>query len=111
MPQLTFRGFAPPLIEEVAPHLAAKLADVLDCPEDYFTFDCISVLSFSGGHSVPTEPFIEILWFDRGQPVQDEAAAVITQIFTEIGINELEICFKAVSPSEYYRNGIHYGQK
>lgn len=111
MPQLTFRGFAPPQVAEASCDLAPRLAALLNCPEDYFTFDCINVLSFFGGHSVPTAPFIEILWFDRGKALQDEAAQVITTLFKELGVEEIEICFKAVLPSAYYGNGIAYGQE
>ncbi len=111
MPQLTFRGFAPPQVAEATHHLAARLAAVLNCPEDYFTFDCLNVLSFSGGHSVSTAPFIEVLWFDRGKAVQDEAAKILNAAFVEMGMEDVEICFKAVAPAAYYGNGLPYGQE
>ncbi len=111
MPQLTFRGFTPPQVAQATPQLASRLAALLACPEDYFTFDCLDVLSFSGGAPVPTAPFIEVLWFDRGKAVRDEAAGILNETFVGMGMTDLEICFKAVEPAVYYGNGIPYGQK
>lgn len=111
MPQLTFRGFTPSQVAQASLHLAPRLAAVLNCPEDYFTFDCLQVQSFSEGESVPTYPFIEVLWFDRGKTVRDEAAMVINLVLLELGVPELEMCFKAVPKAAYYGNGLPYGQE
>ncbi len=111
MPQLTFRGIAPDQVAMASSGLPEKLAAVLDCPPDYFTFDCMSTVSFYNGLPVATAPFIEVLWFDRGKAVQDKAAELITETLINLGVEEPEICFKAVPTSAYYGNGIPYDRE
>lgn len=111
MPQLTFRGIAPDKVAMVSSSLPEQLAAILDCPQDYFTFDCLNPVSFFNGLPVPTAPFIEVLWFDRGKVIQDKAAETITEALRNIGVEELEICFKPISTSEYYGNGIPYDRE
>lgn len=111
MPQLTFRGIESPQVAQATLELAPRLAAAMACPEDYFTFDCLNIQSFSGGKAISTAPFIEILWFDRGKTVRDEAAKIINETFARLGITDLELCFNAVEPAVYYGNGIPYGQE
>lgn len=111
MPQLTFRGISPDQVAIASAGLPEKLAAVLDCPQDYFTFDFLNAVSFFNGLPVPTAPFIEILWFERGKTVQDNAAMIITEALRDLGVEELEICFKPVPTSAYYGNGIPYDRE
>lgn len=111
MPQLTFRGIAPDQVAMASACLPERLAAVLDCPQDYFTFDCLTTVSFFNGLPVSTAPFIEVLWFDRGRAVQDKAAEIITEALRSLGIEELEICFKPVPTSVYYGNGTSYDRE
>lgn len=111
MPQLTFRGIAPDQVAMASSGLPEKLAAVLDCPQDYFTFDCLNTVSFFNGLPVSTAAFIEVLWFDRGKVIQDKAAEIMTETLKGLGVEELEICFRSVSPSAYYGNGIPYDRE
>lgn len=108
MPQFTVRGVSAMTMSQVTKCLTPDLAKIMACPEDYFTYDCISSQSFYGGHSVPTAPFIEILWFDRGREVQDKVAQAVNQAFTAAGVKELELCFKPVQKCDYYADGVSY---
>ncbi|MDG2739264.1 DUF1904 family protein, partial [Vibrio parahaemolyticus] len=55
-------------------------------------------------------PFVEVLWFDRGQEVQDEVAKLITQQVRGIAGADIDVAviFSALSPKAYYDNGEHY---
>lgn len=110
MPQLTLRGIGTEQVETVSGPLAAELAVLLDCPEDYFTFDCLTTLSFFGGRQVDTAPFIDVLWFDRGTALQDQTAAAITAAFEKVGVKGLEICFRAAEKKDYYGDGVSYAR-
>lgn len=84
------------------------LKDVIGCPRDYFTIECINTTSIFDGEIVETFPFIEVAWFDRGQKTQDEAAKVITKHINNLGVKEFEIAFTIFKENNYYSNGEHY---
>ncbi len=110
MPQLTLRGITPQQAAQASRSLTPELAALFNCPEDYFTFDCLTVTSFFGGEPAATAPFIEVLWFDRGRALQDRAARCITEAFRLCGVENLEICFRATAPAAYYSDGTSYDQ-
>jgi hypothetical protein len=105
MPQLTIRGIDPMKLAAVSLELAAELAVLCECGTENFTFDCLPVTSFAEGIAVPTFPFIEVAWFDRGPAVRDRFAEALTRRIRDIGISELEIAFKVYSQDAYYCNG------
>jgi len=105
MPQLTFRGFSDSTVQRASETLTPILAEILECPEDYFTFDNLIVTSFFRGQRVLTYPFIEILWFDRGKEARDSVALAVTKTVFEMGIPEVEISFTASEKDNYYSNG------
>lgn len=110
MPQLTLRGITPQQAAQASRILAPELAALLNCPEDYFTFDCLTVTSFLGGEPAATAPFIDLLWFDRGKALQDQTAVRITEAFRQVGVENLEICFRASARGDYYGDGVSYDQ-
>lgn len=110
MPQLTLRGITPQQAAQASRILAPELAALLNCPEDYFTFDCLAITSFFGGEPAATAPFIDLLWFDRGKALQDQAAVTITEAFRQAGVENLEICFRASARGDYYGDGVSYDQ-
>ena len=55
-------------------------------------------------------PFVEVLWFDRGQQVQDQVAVYLTSaIQNAIETADTAVIFTALEPQKYYDNGQHYG--
>ncbi|WP_423825384.1 DUF1904 family protein, partial [Salmonella enterica] len=55
-------------------------------------------------------PFVEVLWFDRGQETQDKVAKVITQQVRGVVGEDIDVAviFSALLPNAYYDNGEHY---
>lgn len=54
---------------------------------------------------------MEVLWFDRGQDVQDQVAELITKAVRaelEEPEQDVAVIFSALTPSAYYDNGSHY---
>jgi len=108
MPQLKIRGIEADKIKEVSKKLVDELAEIVECPRDYFTIECINTTSVFDGEIVATYPFIEVAWFDRGQKVQDKVANVITKYVNEIGIQDLDMAFTVFEEKRYYENGEHF---
>lgn len=108
MPQLKIRGIEADKIKEVSKELVDELAEIVGCPRDYFTIECINTTSIFDGEIVKAYPFIEIVWFDRGQETQDNVARVITRYVNKIGIKDLDMAFTVFKESRYYENGEHF---
>ncbi|NMU33992.1 DUF1904 family protein, partial [Vibrio parahaemolyticus] len=73
-------------------------------------FEYIYTTFFNEGEVSAAYPFVEVLWFDRGQEVQDEVAKLITQQVRGIAGADIDVAviFSALSPKAYYDNGEHY---
>lgn len=108
MPQLTFRGVEDSVVQKSSDILVPKLSELLKCPEDYFTFDNLNIISYFKGERVPTYPFITIGWFERGTDVRDAFAKIVTKTLLELGVPEVEIAFTVYHEDSYYSNGDSY---
>ncbi|MBP3966422.1 DUF1904 family protein [Paenibacillus lignilyticus] len=105
MPQLNVRGVETSILAEVSKALVEEMAGICQCGTDNFTIDALQMVSVFGGETVPTYPFVEIAWFDRGQVVQDELARAVTQHLNKAGVAEVEVAFKVYQETAYYING------
>lgn len=52
--------------------------------------------------------FVDVLWFDRGQEIQDNVAKDITEYMKKIGYKEITVIFHSLQKHSYYENGEHY---
>lgn len=105
MPQLIFKGVSVEQVKKISTPLVEELAEFCECDTDNFTFEIVDSIFVFNGEEVPGFPFIEVKWFDRGQKVQDEVAAITTKYIHFIGIPEVEIAFSVFSEAAYYLNG------
>ncbi|WP_423840196.1 DUF1904 domain-containing protein [Vibrio mytili] len=110
MPHFRFRAVEPQTVQALSAPLTDTLQPLMECPREDFTFEYIYTTFFSEGEVSSAYPFVEVLWFDRGQKVQDEVAQVITkQIRGIVGEDvDVAVIFSALSPNSYYDNGEHY---
>ncbi|MBW7474688.1 DUF1904 domain-containing protein [Paenibacillus oenotherae] len=105
MPQLLVRGIEPHRMALISGALVEELAGICECGNDNFTIDCLATTSVFGGEKVPTYPFIEIGWFERGDQIRDRFAAALTKHVLSLGLSEVEVAFKVYQESAYYING------
>ena len=110
MPHLLFRGVTPEQVRAISAPLVAELASVCRCPEDYILLECLHTTALFGGEIVPSYPFVEVAWFDRGTAVRDLAAACIDRHVRSLGVPELEIAFRNYERDGYYANGERLGE-
>ncbi|TOF06759.1 pseudouridine synthase [Vibrio parahaemolyticus] len=110
MPHLRFRAVEPQAVQALSKPLTDELQPLMNSPREDFTFEYIYTTFFSEGEVSPAYPFIEVLWFDRGQETQDKVAKVITQQVRGVVGEDIDVAviFSALSPNAYYDNGEHY---
>ncbi|MFC5406993.1 DUF1904 family protein [Cohnella soli] len=109
MPHLLIRGVSHEGIRSVSRALVAELANICECPEDYFVLEALHTTAFFGGEAVDSYPFVEVNWFDRGLAVRDAVASCIDRHIRSVGVTEAEIAFKVYEEDAYYANGKRLG--
>ncbi|BCN23318.1 DUF1904 domain-containing protein [Vibrio alfacsensis] len=110
MPHLRFRAVEPQMVQALSKPLIDELEPLMNSPREDFTFEYIYSTFFSEGEVSGAYPFVEVLWFDRGQETQDKVAKIITnQVRSVVGEDiNVAVIFTALSPNGYYDNGEHY---
>ncbi|CCN49133.1 putative Tautomerase [Vibrio nigripulchritudo MADA3029] len=110
MPHLRFRAVEPQTVQTLSEVLLDDLQPLMDCPNEDFTFEYIYSTFFHSGKVEPAYPFVEILWFDRGQETQDKVAKVVTERLRQVVGSDVDVAviFTALNSNEYYDNAEHY---
>ncbi len=106
MPHLLIRGVSPDLIRSISKPLIEELAIVCQCPADHILLECLNTTACFDGEIVPSYPFVEVNWFDRGQSVRDLAAECVDRHIRSLGFAEIEVAFRIYEEDSYYANGI-----
>jgi len=109
VPQLNVKGISAESMRTISTALIDDLASICECGTDNFTIDCLHVTSVFGGKTVPTFPFIEVAWFERGQATRDRVATAITEHVQSLGVSEVEVAFVVYREDSYYANGKRFG--
>ncbi len=109
MPHLITRGIPAEFVRAISRPLVDELARVCDCGTDNFTIECLQTTGVFDGELVPSFPFIEVAWFERGQEVRDRFAQAVDAHLKTVGISEAEIAFVAYQEDSYYVNGKRFG--
>ncbi len=105
MPLLVVRGIEAEKIKEISKSLVEDMAAICDCGTDNFTIECLHTTAVFEGRIVPSYPFIEVSWFERGQEVRDRLAETIAKHVHSIGVEEFETAFTTYREDSYYLNG------
>ncbi|MCD9024887.1 DUF1904 family protein [Cohnella silvisoli] len=106
MPHLLIRGVSPHQIRVISKALVAELAGLCQCPADHILLECLNTSAVFDGEIVPSYPFVEVNWFDRGQSVRDLAAECIDRHVRSLGFAEAEVAFRIYDADSYYANGV-----
>lgn len=85
-----------------------ELQELIQCPRDYFTIEVVQSEFIMDGKFVGGPQTVDVLWFDRGQDVQDKAAKIITKHINTIGYKNVDVVFHPLEHSKYYENGEHF---
>ena len=108
MPQLKFRGVEVSDVCKVSTGMVQEMQELLQCPKNYFTLECINSVYIMDGEIVKASPTVEIAWFDRNQEVQDAMAKIITKYIHSVGYKDVDVIFSVLEKKKYYENGEHF---
>lgn len=110
MPHFRFRAVESQTVKSLSKTLIDDLEDLMKSPRGDFTFEYIHTDFYHEGAVNSAYPFVEILWFDRGQDVKNRVAEVVTQqVREQIGADvDVAVIFTALTPDSYYDNAEHY---
>lgn len=109
MPHIRFRALQTEHIQSLSSSLPCVLAEAMNTDEDNFTFERVHTEFFAKGVSAESFPFVEILWFERSQDVQDLCAQIITEEVKKLsGAEDVVVIFFALQKSGYYENAKHF---
>jgi hypothetical protein len=108
MPQIIIKGMEKHEIQAISKALVDELTEIIGCPRDYFTLEAVLSAFIRDGHEVKASPLVQVNWFDRGQAVQDQAAAALDRHIRSLGYEQVEIFFQVLQENRYYENGSHY---
>lgn len=108
MPQIKIRGVEVNEVCSFSKKLIDELEEIIQCPRSYFTMEHVPTTFISDGSIVKAYPFVEVLWFDRGQEIQDKTALSITKAVQGAGYENVDIIFTVLKEDAYYENGKHF---
>jgi len=110
MPHLRIRAVEPEMVKTLSKSLVDDLQPLMDCPREDFTIEHVHTSFFFDGEGSSAYPFVEVLWFDRGQETQDKVAKVITEQVRGLKGKDVDVAvvFTALTATAYYDNGEHY---
>lgn len=105
MPQIIIKGVPSETLKSISNELSQNLAQIMNCPEEYFLIECLEC-NYVGGSPYP---LIEVKWFDRGHDIKKSSALYITQLIQNSGYDNVEVYFTSLQPSDYFENGVQLG--
>jgi hypothetical protein len=108
MPQLNIRGVETNDICKISVGMVQEMLELLECPKEYFTLECINSTYIMDGEIVKACPTVEVAWFDRGQEVQDTMAKIVTKFIHLAGYSDVDVIFTVLEEKRYYENGEHF---
>lgn len=108
MPHLLFRGLEAEKLQQISRPLVDVLAKVCSCGRDNFTLECMNTTGVWEGEQVPSFPFVEVSWFERGDEVRDRFAEAVDRLVKTLGVPEFEIAFRTYEEKAYYIDGVRF---
>ncbi|MGZ3772018.1 MAG: DUF1904 domain-containing protein [Bdellovibrio sp.] len=109
MPHVRFRAISADVMPELSRTLPTKLSVAINTPVDNFTMELIPTTFYANGFVDNSYPFVEVLWFQRSQEIQDECAKIITEEIKKLtSCEDVVVIFKALEKNAYYENGNHF---
>ncbi len=110
MPHMRIRGVEREVVQRLSTRLVDQLAALIQSPKAHFTLEWLQTEFIMDGQTQPGYPFVELLWFERPQALQDQVAQLITaELKAELGeAQEVAVVILPLARERYYDNGQHY---
>ncbi len=108
MPHLRIRGMKKDEIVKISTELLDELVRVIDVPRNHFSIEHVeSTFILDGKTDTSRSPFVDVLWFDREEQMQ-EVAHVITTFIKPFEYENVVVYFSNLSKQHYFENGEHF---
>lgn len=109
MPHLRCRALELETVKKISTSLINGLTEIIKCDRSWFTLEHINSIFISDEEVINSYPFIEILWFDRGEKVKKEVADFITNLLKkENDYLSITIIFIDLEKNNYFENGENF---
>jgi len=109
MPHLRIRGMKEEEIRKISTELLDEFVRIIEVPRDHFTIEYVpSTFIFDGETDKNRYPFVEVLWFNRGEDVMQVIASVITQFIKPFDYDDVAVYFRDLHKDHYFENGTHF---
>lgn len=105
MPQIIVKGMNEEQCCTLAKTAAPQLAQICECPSDWFVFDLVPSKFFTENGATPHYPVVQVWWFERPLEVQDKVADCLHSLIGEMGFCDDQISFHLFAGKDYYENG------
>jgi hypothetical protein len=105
LPHLVIRGLSVEQMRGISSKLVDELAQLCECPSDHLILECLPTTAVFKGEIVPSYPFVEVAWFERGSEVRGRFAKIVDRHVRSLGVPEVEIAFRTYREDAYYING------
>ena len=96
-------------VKKISTSLVDGLTNIIECDRSWFTVEFIESTFISDGKISNGYPFIEILWFNRGQDVKDKVAKFTTSLLEkDSNYPAITVIFTDLKGEDYYENAEHF---
>ena len=109
MPHIRCRGLEFDTIKKISTPLVDGLTNLIECDRSWFTVEFIESTFISDSKISNGYPFVEILWFNRGQDVKDKVAKFVKKKKKkDSNYPAITVIFTDLKGEDYYENGEHF---
>lgn len=109
MPHLRMRGLTLKEMKSISSVLLKEIVEITGIPKDHFTMEHIdSTFVFDGIEGGNKYPFVEVLWFDRGEESKEKVAILITDLLKPFNYDDVAVYFNNLVKNQYFENGKHF---
>ena len=96
MPALRLKSIDANKALAISKELVNELQELLQCPRNYFSIELGQSSFIFDGEFVEGPQMVDVLWFNRGQEIQDKVAKIITKYIKSVGYENVDVIFHAL---------------
>lgn len=102
MPQLIIKGVSAQQTQQLAPKMIEVVSRLVECPEDWVTVELCESKFFDKNGPTEQYPIIQIWWYQRPLPAQNQVARELSELFLKEGFPLVQVSFHLFAESDYY---------
>ena len=102
MPQLIIKGVSAQQTQQLAPKMIEVVSRLVERPEDWVTVELCESKFFDKNGPTEQYPIIQIWWYQRPLPVQNQVARELSELFLKEGFPLVQVSFHLFAESDYY---------